>query len=61
VGKSYVEFKGFGFWTRDRFLQCWLLTLLEEMEKIPAREWWQESLMEDWRVQSGIDGGVMAL
>jgi hypothetical protein len=31
MGTSFVEYKGFGFWTRDSFLESWLTTLLDEM------------------------------
>jgi hypothetical protein len=61
MGTSFVEYKGFGFWTRDNFLESWLTTLLDEMRKLPKPEPWQESLMEHWRVQATIDGGVMAV
>lgn len=60
MGTSFVEYKGFGFWTRDSFLESWLTTLLNEMKKLSALEPWQESLIEHWRVQATIDGGVMS-
>jgi hypothetical protein len=61
MGTSFVEYKGFGFWTRDSFLESWLTTMLDEMRKLPFREPWQESLMEHWRVQAIINGGVMSV
>jgi hypothetical protein len=61
MGTSFTMYKEFGFWTRDSFLSRWLESLLEEMQKLPAREVWQESLIEHWRAQSKIDGGVMSL
>jgi hypothetical protein len=59
MGTSFVEYKGFGFWTRDNFLESWLTTLLEEMQKLPSLEPWQEAMKEHWRVQAIIDGGAM--
>jgi hypothetical protein len=61
MGTSFVEYKKFGFWSRDSFLASWLGTLLDEMQKLPVRDAWQESLMEHWRAQSRIDGGVMSI
>jgi hypothetical protein len=61
MGTSFVKYKEFGFWTRDSFLESWLTTLLDEIRKLPALEPWQESLMEHWRVQATIDGGVMSV
>ena len=59
MGTSFVEYKGFGFWTRDSYLESWLTTLLDEMRKLPAPEPWQQSLMEHWAIQATIDGGCM--
>ena len=61
MGTSFVEYKGFGFWTRDNFLECWLYSLLNEMQKLPTKEQWQDSLMEHWRIQASIDGGCMSI
>ncbi|HJX94067.1 MAG TPA: hypothetical protein VJ324_00520 [Candidatus Acidoferrum sp.] len=30
MSTSFVEYKGFGFWSRDNFLEAWLNTLLDE-------------------------------
>ena len=60
MGTSYVAYKGFGFWTRDVFLESWLNTLLVEMRTVPAREAWQEALINHWQTQVQIDGGVMS-
>jgi|GEM_PF-2540362 len=61
MGTSFVEYKEFGFWTRDDFLESWLTTLMEEMQKLPSLEPWQEAMKEHWRVQAIIDGGVMSV
>jgi len=34
---------------------------LEEMQKLPSLESWQEALRKHWRIQSIIDGGVMSV
>ena len=61
MGTSFVEYKEFGFGSRDSFLASWLGTLLDEMQRLPVREAWQKSLMEHWQDQSTIDGRVMRL
>jgi hypothetical protein len=61
MGTSFVKYKGFGFWSRDSFLESWLKTMLVEMGKLPALEPWLESLMEHWRTQAIVDGGCMSL
>jgi hypothetical protein len=38
MGTSFVEYRGFGFWSRDSFLESWLGTLLGEMREGPGRE-----------------------
>src|SRR5262245_61747452 len=59
MGNSYIEYKGFGFWSRDSFIESWLNTLVTEMEKLPDVEPWQKALMEHWRVQATIDAGCI--
>jgi hypothetical protein len=59
MGTSYIQYKGFGFWSRDIFIESWLTTLLAEMKKLLEEEPWQKSLMEHWRVQAHIDGGCV--
>ena len=61
MGTSFVDYKGFGFWTRDSFLGNFLTILLAEMQKLPAREGWQEVLRKHWLLQANIDGGCMSL
>ena len=61
MGTSYVAYKGFGFWSRDAFLESWLKTLLTEMGTLSARQPWQDDLMKYWSIQSQVDGGVMSL
>ena len=57
MGTSYIDYKGFGFWSRDSFIESWLTTLIAEMEKVQAREPSQQALMEHWHIQAQIDGG----
>jgi len=61
MGTSFVEYKGFGFWTRDSFLESWLTTLLGQIHKLPTLEPWQQSLAEHLRSQVVIDGGCVSL
>jgi hypothetical protein len=61
MGTSFVKYKGFGFWTRDTFLESWLSSLVHELGKLSSLERWQEVMTEHWRTQAGIDGGVMSV
>ena len=61
MGTSFVEYKGFCFWTRDSFLQDWLKSFLNEVKKLAITEQWQESLIVHWRTQASIDGGCMSI
>jgi hypothetical protein len=61
MGTSFVEYKGFGFWTRDSYLERWLSAIIEQIRQMPVREPWQDSLMEHWRGQAQIDGGIMSI
>jgi len=56
MGTSYIEYKEFGFWSRDNFIESWLTTLIGEMEKGQSLEQWQQALMEHWRIQAEFGG-----
>ncbi len=61
MGTSFVKYKGFGFWTRDSFLECWLTAMLDEMRKVQNPRPWQESLKKHWQIQVKVDGGCMSV
>jgi hypothetical protein len=61
MGTSYIEYKGYGFWSRDSFTESWLLTLIAEMRKEPMLKRWQQALVDHWLIQSEIDAGCMSL
>jgi hypothetical protein len=61
MGTSFIEYRGFGFWSRDSFISDWLEVLLEEIRSVRPSQPWQASLMEHWREQAAIDGGMMEL
>jgi hypothetical protein len=61
MGTSFVQYKGFGFWTRDSYLESWLTNMIEELCKSAYLEPWQEELGEHWRIQAKIDGGCMSV
>ncbi len=59
MGKSYIEYKEFGFWSPDSYIESWLTTLIAEMEELATLEEWQSQLIAHWRVQAIIGGGCM--
>ncbi len=59
MGTSYVEYKQFGFWGRDRYLAEWIELMLSEIQELPRKEPWLDSLSEHWRIQAVVDGGCM--
>lgn len=61
MGTSYVEYKGFGFWTRDRYLASWIESILKDFEKRARLDSWHESLIVCWKIQIEIGGGCMTL
>jgi hypothetical protein len=61
MGTSFIKYKGFGFWSRDSFIESRLTTLIVEMRKLQDLQTWQQALIEDWRIQIIIDGGCMSL
>jgi hypothetical protein len=61
MGSSYVQYEGFGFWSRDNYISEWLEHLIAEMNKDSERTEWQRQLIAHWELQKDIDGGVMWL
>ena len=61
MGTSFIKYKGFGFWSRDSFIESWLTTLIAEMRKLHDLKTWQQELMEHWKIQATIDAGCMSL
>ena|SRR6478752_2095103 len=57
MGTSFIEYKQFGFWSRDNFIESWLTTLLAEMQSAPMLEKWQKSLIDDWLIQGTTGSG----
>jgi hypothetical protein len=58
MGSSFTEFKDYGFWSRDHFLEGWLGELAAECRKhIPSQPWLAEAC-EHWELQAtGIFNG----
>jgi hypothetical protein len=61
MGTSYIEYKGFGFWSRDNFIESWIATLIDEIRMSTAPELWQDVLIQNWEAQVQIDGGSISL
>jgi len=57
MGTSFIEYKEFGFLSRDNFIESWVTTLLAEMQNSPMLEKWQQSLIDDWRIQGTTSSG----
>ena len=57
MGTSFIEYKEFGFWSRDNFIESWVTPLLAEMQNSPMSEKWQQSLIDDWRIQGTTASG----
>jgi hypothetical protein len=58
VGSSFTEFKGYGFWSRDHFLEEWLRELAAECRKHAPSLPWLEVACEHWELQAiGIFNG----
>lgn len=56
MGSLFTEFKGFGFWSQDWLLECWLrslaLNLPSDSEQDVYKPGWLHDLRDDWLLQS---------
>ena len=58
MGSSFTDFKGYGFWSRDQFIEGWLGQLAAECRKQTSLEPWLVTACEHWELQAtGIFGG----
>jgi hypothetical protein len=58
VGSSFTEFRDYGFWSRDQFIEAWLRALAAECRKLEASEPWLAEACEHWELQAtGIFSG----
>jgi len=58
VGSSFTEFKDYGFWSRDHFLEVWLGELAAECRKHVSPQPWLAEACEHWELQAtGIFSG----
>jgi hypothetical protein len=58
MGSSFTEFKGYGFWSRDHFLEEWLRELAAECRKQAPAQPWLVAACGHWELQAtGIFNG----
>jgi hypothetical protein len=60
MGRSFIEFKGCGFWTRDSVLEDWLLAAIAEMDRLGLDHQWKRDMSQRWKevVLAGFTGGM---
>jgi hypothetical protein len=60
MGRSFVKFKGHGFWTRDEYLLDWLTAALVEITKIEHVDAWKLEIGHTWdeAIMTGFPGGI---
>ena len=52
MGSSFTEFNGYGFWSRDYFLEGWLRELAAECRKQAPLPSWLRAACEHWELQA---------
>ena len=60
MGRSFVEFKGHGFWTRDEWLLDWLMAALRDINDIKNLKRWELEIGQEWdkAIATGFPGGI---
>ena len=62
MGSSYIEYRGYGFWSRDSFVEQVAGDVAAAIEGLPAKELWLSQLAAHWKLQaSGVFGGCLHL
>jgi len=59
MGSSFIQYRGFGFWSYDPFIERFAGELATAIEKQNHIEDWEKGLVEHWKFQAtGISGFV---
>ncbi|GLY65225.1 hypothetical protein [Amycolatopsis taiwanensis] len=60
MGRSYIDFGGQGFWTRDGYAELWLYLICVEIEATPSAPLWLRHARERWYIEAtaGIGGCI---
>lgn len=48
MATSYIEFKNYGFWAHDEFLEGLLYLIVKELKELPLDNDWKHILIESW-------------
>ena len=62
MGSSYTDYHGYGFWSRDYFIEQLAGDVAAVIENLPTKDQWLVDLAAHWKLQaSGIFGGWVHL
>lgn len=48
MAKSFVDFKEYGFWSHDSFLEVWVFYFVNEIERLDSVPPWLQELKKQW-------------
>jgi hypothetical protein len=54
MGTSFIDFKGYGFWTRDAGLELWLYLLVQEINSLTSPPDWLKEAQDHWLTQATV-------
>ena|SRR5579859_6650531 len=54
MGTSFVEFRRFGFWSRDGVLEDWLSSLVATMDSMRLADSWQNEMRNAWAFEASV-------
>jgi hypothetical protein len=57
MGSSFIDFKDYGFWSRDIGIEVWLYLLVREINTLEDRPDWLEEAREHWLLQAKVGFG----
>jgi hypothetical protein len=52
--KSFVSYRGHGFWSRDSFVEDWLARLVQEIDALPVPPDWLREAREYWNIRATV-------
>ncbi len=57
MGSSFIDFKDYGFWSRDDGIEVWLSLLVREIDRLDSVPDWLKEARDHWLLQATVGFG----
>jgi hypothetical protein len=54
MGSSFIDFRDYGFWSRDIGIELWLYLLIQEIDNLESIPDWLREARDHWHEQASV-------